>query len=247
MDKPRSAPSTPTERKRVLLVDDHALFREGLAMIIAGQPDLEVVGEAGDGLEAIVKAAELRPDLVLLDIQMPGCDGLEAARQIKQSQPGVVIVMLTVRDDEEKLFAAIKYGAQGYLLKNMRSQELIAMLRAALAGEPAITPRLAGRMLEEFRRLSTLSRQGESGQKKPPDTGEAIEPWPGLDVGQDTLSPRELDVLALVARGLSDKEIAHTLSLSVHTVKTHLRNILAKLHVAGRREAARLARQQGLI
>lgn len=224
-------------RGRVLLVDDHALFREGLGMIIGSQPDLEVVGEASDGLEAIVKTAELNPDLVLLDIQMPGCDGLEAARRIKLSHPDVVIVMLTVRDDEEKLFEAIKYGAQGYLLKSMHSQELIAMLRAALAGEPAITPRLAGRMLEEFRRLSTLSRQDDAGQKKPPAApGEVIE-----------LSPRELDVLALVARGLSDKEIAHTLSLSVHTVKTHLRNILAKLHVSGRRDAARLAKQTGLI
>ena len=224
-------------RRRVLLVDDHALFREGLGMIIASQPDLEVVGEAGDGLEAIVKAAELTPDLVLLDIQMPGCDGLEAARRIKQSNPGIVIVMLTVRDDEEKLFEAIKSGAQGYLLKNMHSQELIAMLRAALSGEPAITPRLAGRMLEEFRRLSALSRQDDARQKKSPaSAGEAIE-----------LSPRELEVLALVAQGLADKEIAHTLSLSVHTVKSHLRSILAKLQVSGRREAARLAKEKGLM
>jgi DNA-binding NarL/FixJ family response regulator len=226
----------PKARKRVLLVDDHALFREGLAMIIGSQPDLEVVGEASDGLEAIVKAEELSPDLVLLDIQMPGCDGLEALSRIKRSHPDIIVVMLTVRDDEEKLFEAIKNGAQGYLLKNMHSHELIAMLRAALAGEPAITPRLAGRMLEEFRRLSIASPQGGSGQKKPSGAGEA-----------DELSPRELDVLALVARGLSDKEIAHTLSLSVHTVKTHMRNILAKLQVNGRREAARLAKQRGLM
>lgn len=212
---------------RVLLVDDHALFREGLAMIVAAQPDMQVVGEASDGLEAIVKAAALKPDLALLDIQMPGCDGLEAARQIKKARPETVIVMLTVRDDEEKLFQAIKNGAQGYLLKNMHANELVAMLRAALAGEAAITPRLAGRMLEEFRRLSTQA---------PATDGENVE-----------LSPRELDVLAQVAQGRTDKEIAASLSLSVHTVKTHLRSILGKLQVSGRREAARLARAKGLV
>lgn len=212
---------------RVLLVDDHALFREGLAMIVAAQPDMQVVGEASDGLEAIVKAAALKPDLALLDIQMPGCDGLEAARQIKKARPETVIVMLTVRDDEEKLFEAIKNGAQGYLLKNIHANELVAMLRAALAGEAAITPRLAGRMLEEFRRLSTQA---------PATDGENVE-----------LSPRELDVLAQVAQGRTDKEIAASLSLSVHTVKTHLRSILGKLQVSGRREAARLARAKGLV
>jgi len=226
-----------TAPRRVLLVDDHALFREGLGMIIGGQPDLEVVGEAGDGLEAIVKTAELNPDLVLLDIQMPGCDGLEAARRIKQSHPDIVIVMLTVRDDEEKLFEAIKNGAQGYLLKNMHSHELIDMLRAALAGEAAIPPRLAGRMLEEFRRLSAVPGPDESREK----------PSRAASEEAAELSPRELDVLALVAQGLTDKEIAHSLSLSVHTVKSHLRNILAKLHVSGRREAARLARRKGLV
>jgi DNA-binding NarL/FixJ family response regulator len=222
-------------RKRVLLVDDHALFREGLAMIIAGQPDMEVVGEAGDGLEAIVKTEELRPDLVLLDIQMPGLDGLEAARQIKSKQPETVVVMLTVRDDEEKLFQAIKNGAQGYLLKNMHSRELIVMLRAALAGEAAITPRLAGRMLDEFRRLSDTARRA-------PDEAASEVPEEAVE-----LSPRELEVLALVAQGLTDKEIATALSLSVHTVKTHLRSILGKLHVSGRREAARLAKARKLV
>src|SRR5512143_3770587 len=125
-------------RIRVLLVDDHALFREGLAMIIAGQPDMEVIGEAGDGLEATVKAAELRPDLILMDIQMPGMDGIEAARRIKKEVPETVIVMLTVRDDEEKLFDAIKNGAQGYLLKQMHAAELVGMARRAVGGEVVI-------------------------------------------------------------------------------------------------------------
>ncbi len=218
-------------KTRVLLVDDHALFREGLRMIIAAQPDLEVIGEASDGLEAIVKTGDLKPDLVLMDIQMPGYDGLEACRQIKKDWPGVVVVMLTVRDDEEKLFQAIKNGAQGYLLKSMHSNELIGMLRGALAGEAAISPRLAGRMLDEFRRLS----------EKP----QAAPALPAEETAE--LTPRELAVLDLVAQGLTDKESAAALSLSVHTVKTHLRSILARLQVNGRREAARIAKDKGLL
>lgn len=212
---------------RVLLVDDHALFREGLALIISSQPDLTVVGEASDGLEAAVKAAELKPDLILMDIQMPGMDGIEATRRIKRELPAATIVMLTVRDDEEKLFDAIKSGAQGYLLKQMQSKELIEMIRRALAGEVAIPPRLAGQMLEEFRRLSQLEPREES---------EAT-----------ALTGRELEVLNLVAQGRTDKEIAQSLSLSIHTVKTHLRSILAKLQVSGRKEAVRLAKGKGLL
>lgn len=212
---------------RILLVDDHALFREGLGMIISSQPDMSVVGEAGDGVEAVVKALELKPDLVLMDIQMPGVDGIEATRRIKKEAPATTIVMLTVRDDEEKLFEAIKIGAQGYLLKQMQSRDLIDMIRRALAGEVAIPPRLAGQMLEEFRRLSHL------------------EPHEGGEVS--ALSERELDVLNLVAQAKTDKEIAQALTLSIHTVKTHLRNILSKLQVAGRKDAVRLAREKGLL
>lgn len=215
------------EKIRVLLVDDHALFREGLGMIISSQPDMEVIGEASDGLEAMVKAVELRPDLVLMDIQMPGMSGIEAAQKIKQKVPETTIVMLTVRDDEEKLFEAIKHGAQGYLLKSMHSSELVAMARRALAGEVAIPPRLAGQMLEEFRRLSRLAPREQA------------------DV--EELSSREMEVLKLVASGKTDKEIALDLSLSIHTIKTHLRNILAKLHVSDRKEAARTAKDIGLM
>lgn len=212
---------------RVLLVDDHALFREGLGMIISNQPDMKVVGEAGDGLEAVIKAVELKPDLILMDIQMPGMDGIEAARRIKREVPSATIVMLTVRDDEEKLFEAIKNGAQGYLLKKMNSGDLMVMVRRALAGEVAIPPRLAGQMLDEFRRLSQL---------EPRDENEITE-----------LSPRELEVLNWVALAKTDKEIAQTLSLSLNTVKTHMRNILSKLQVGSRREAARLAKHKGLL
>lgn len=216
------------ESLRVLLVDDHELFREGLAGIIAAQPDMQVVGEASDGLEAVVKALELKPDLILMDIQMPGVDGLEATRQIKRELPEAIIVILTVRDEDEKLFEALKNGAQGYLLKSIRSREMLDMLRGTAHGEAAISPLLAGRMLEEFRRLSRLA---------PLDHGEESE----------VLTQREQEVLGLVAAKKSDKEIAETLSISLNTVKTHLRNILAKLHVNSRREAARLARSKGLV
>jgi DNA-binding NarL/FixJ family response regulator len=213
---------------RILLADDHALFREGLAGIISTQPDMAVIGEASDGLEAIVKANELKPDLVLLDIQMPGCDGLEAALQIKKNLPQTVVVMLTVRDEEEQLFEAIKAGAQGYLLKTIRSRELLDLLRGAMRGEAAISPVLAGRMLEEFRRIS---------QQIPADVeGETV-----------VLTSREQEVLGLVARGLSDKQIAAQLTISLHTVKSHLRNILSKLQVNSRREAAKLLKSRGSV
>ncbi len=213
---------------RVLLADDHALFREGLAGIISTQPDMAVVGEAGDGLETIVKANELKPDLVLMDIQMPGCDGLEATLKIKKELPKTVVVVLTVREEEEKLFEAIKSGAQGYLLKSIRSRELLDMLRGAMRGEAAISPTLAGQMLEEFRRIS---RQiPKDNQDKPVD-----------------LTNREQEVLSLVARGLSDKQIAVQLTISLHTVKSHLRNILSKLQVNSRREAAWLAKSKGFL
>ncbi|KAA3647359.1 MAG: DNA-binding response regulator [Chloroflexi bacterium] len=211
---------------RVLLADDHILFREGLAGIIAEQPDMEVVGEANDGLEAIVKSQELEPDLILMDVQMPTCDGIEATLRIKNEMPGVTIVMLTVRDDDEKLFQALKYGAQGYLLKNIRSREMLQMLRGALEGEAAISPELAGRLLEEFRRLSKQT-------------------FADIEVDLETLTDREQEVLQLVVSKYADKDIAEKLRISLHTVKSHIRNILAKLQVNNRREAARLARQKG--
>ncbi len=214
-------------RARVLLADDHALFREGLVGILNAQPDLQVVGEADDGLAALVKAQELKPDLILMDVQMPGMDGLEATRRIKQVLPEAVIVMLTVRDDDEKLFEALKNGAQGYLLKEIRSKEMLAMLRGALRGEAALSPALAARVLAEFRRLS---RGGI-----PPQEDESA------------LTEREQQVLLQAAQGKSDKEIAETLAISVNTVKTHMRNILAKLHVRTRREAARVAKSKGLV
>ncbi|MCE7921269.1 MAG: DNA-binding response regulator [Chloroflexi bacterium CFX1] len=209
------------------MVDDHALFREGLAGIIASQTDMEVVGEAGDGLEACVKAQELKPDLILMDVQMPGMDGLTAVRQIKEALPETAVVMLTVRDDDDKLFEALKNGAQGYLLKEIRSQDMLAMLRGVMRGEAALSPALAGRVLTEFRRLS---RRGFV--KADDDCG---------------LTEREQQVLLKVSEGATDKEIAESLTISLNTVKTHIRNILSKLQVSSRREAAKVAKSKGLV
>jgi DNA-binding NarL/FixJ family response regulator len=213
---------------RVLLADDHHLFREGLASILNAQSDFVVVGEAGDGIEVVVKARALQPDLILMDIAMPGCDGVEATALVKQELPETNIVILTVHNEDGKLFEAIKAGAQGYLLKSVRSGELLAMLRGAMRGEAAITPAIGGRMLEEFRRLS---KQVQPGLENPPIA----------------LTPREQEVLSLVARGATDQEIADSLTISIHTVKTHVRSILAKLHLGHRYEAAQFALQQGLI
>jgi len=231
-------------KTRVLLADDHALLREGLVGIIAAQPDMEVVGEAGDGLEAIIKARELKPDLVLMDIHMPGCDGLEATRQIKEELPATIIVILTVRDEEEQLFEAIKSGAQGYLLKSIRSQEMLDRLHEALNGGAAIPPHLAGRMLEEFRRLS---QSAACTAMLAAQSGVAKGLVGGAETCEDLLTQREQEVLSFVAQGMSDKEIAAHLCISLYTVKSHLRNILARLQVSSRREAAHLARQRGFL
>lgn len=215
------------KQARVMLADDHSLFREGLANIISSQPDMQVVGEANDGLEAFVKAQELKPDLILMDVQMPGMDGVEAVQQIKQILPETIIIMLTVRGDDSILFEALKNGAQGYLLKDIRSQVLLEMLRGALHGEAAISPNLAGRVLSEFRRLS----KGGMPEKED-DSG---------------LTEREQQVLVQASNGATDKEIASALNISLNTVKTHMRNILSKLHVRTRREAAKAAQAKGIL
>jgi DNA-binding NarL/FixJ family response regulator len=216
--------------RRVLLVDDHVLFREGLAGILASQPDLQIVGEANDGIEALIKARELKPDLILMDIQMPGMDGLQATRLIKDELPQVKVVMLTVQGDDEKLFEAIKNGAEGYLLKDIHSRQMLSMLRSALQGEAALSPEMAGRVLAEFRRLSQSMPYGTEGESE-----------------VDCLTAREQEVLGLIAEGAHDKDIAEELHISLNTVKSHVRNILSKLQVSSRRQAARLAKNKGLL
>ena len=209
-------------RTRLVLADDHDLFREGLAGLINAQPDLEVVGQASDGLEALTLARDLHPDLIAMDINMPVCDGLEATRLIRAEWPEACILILTVHDEDEKLFEAIKAGASGYMLKNVGSADFLRGVRSILAGEAVLPPKLAARLISEFARL-------------------AVRPVPEPPSDIHDLTPRERETLNLIAAGATDKEIAAQLTLSLHTVKSHVRSILTKLHAANRRQAARLA------
>ncbi len=209
-------------RTRLVLADDHDLFREGLAGLINAQSDLEVVGQASDGLEVLTLARDLHPDLIAMDINMPVCDGLEATRLIRAEWPEACILILTVHDEDEKLFEAIKAGASGYMLKNVGSADFLRGVRSLLAGEAVLPPKLAARLISEFARL-------------------AVRPVPEPPSDIQDLTPRERETLNLIAAGATDKEIAAQLTLSLHTVKSHVRSILAKLHAANRRQAARLA------
>ena len=210
---------------RILLADDHALFRDGVRSLLEAWGH-EVVGQAGDGDDAVRQAERLQPDLVLMDVRMPGTSGLAATARIKSAQPDVHIVMLTVSEDEDDLFAAIKAGAQGYLLKNLESAQLRRMLEAVARGEAAITPATAARILQEFARVD----RAEAGGRDP-----------------DQLTERELEVLRLVTDGLRNKEVAARLGISENTVKFHLRNIVEKLHVQSRTELAARAVRDGLV
>src|SRR4030088_315224 len=212
-------------RWRLLLVDDPALFREGLAGLFAYQDDFVVVGEAGDAETALVRTAALIPDIVLMDIDLPGQDGIATTRRLKAEFPDVIVVMLTVHDATDKLLEAIKSGAQGYLVKNIRSAELLEQLRGLTRGEAAITRRMAARILEEFQR----------GGADP------------IEEPAQELTARELEVLELVADRVSNKEIAVNLVISEHTVKNHLKNILGKLHLRSRRQAADYGLARGWV
>ncbi len=215
------------EKLRILLADDQALFRQGVAALVGMQPWMEVVGQASDGLEAIQLAREIVPDVILMDIEMPRCNGLEATSAIKQELPNVHIIVLTVSDDTSDLFTAIKRGADGYLLKNLEPRQLFEMLEGIRRGEAPISGTLAARILDEFR--------------QPTQTAEAsVEP-------PSHLTPREIEVLERVVDGLTNKQIAQALSIAEDTVKIHLRNILEKLHLQNRIQAAVYAVRSGLV
>lgn len=218
------------KRIRTLLVDDHQLFREGVANILKAQADFDVVGEAGDGVEAVLKARGLKPDLILMDIKMPGCDGVEATKRIMADMPDIIIVMLTMSDHDGQLFEAINSGAQGYLLKNIRSHELLERLRGVMRGEAVFSPEVTGHVLQLLR-------------NPPQSEEEAL-----LSEDNITLTRRQKQILALIAyENAADKEIADRFPVALNTVKTHVRNILAKLGCRNRHEAAQAGIRQGLI
>jgi len=208
----------------VLLADDHPLFRDGVASLLAAR-DYRVLGQADNGAEAVKMADELQPDLILMDIRMPGLNGLAATRLIKASHPEMRIVILTVSEEDADLFEAIKSGAAGYLPKSLDSSQFFALLEAVMRGEVGLTPVLADKILREFARSDR------------PETSDA----------PDELTPREVEVLELVAQGSTNAEIAQTLGVSENTVKFHMKNILQKLHVRNRAEVVAYALRSGLI
>ena len=215
---------------RILLADDHALFRDGVASLLAAWGH-EVVGVAADGDGAVELADRLRPDLVLMDVRMPGGGGIEATVRLAALHPEIPIVMLTASEDEDDLFTAIKAGARGYLLKDLEAPQLRAMLAGVERGEVAISPVTAARILTEVARPTTRSSPGTGGASSEPDR----------------LTEREVEVLRLVVAGLRNKEIAVDLGISENTTKFHLRNILEKLHAGSRTEVAARAVRDGLV
>ncbi|MCJ7548438.1 MAG: response regulator transcription factor [Anaerolineae bacterium] len=216
-----------SEPLRILLADDHVLFRTGVATVLASRPDMEVVGEARDGLEAIALARETMPDIILMDIAMPRCSGLEATRRIKNEMPYVKVVIITVSVNDEDLFEAIKCGAQGYLIKDLKTRQLLDVIEGVAKGEAFLSGVIAAKILQEFQKpAEDVVRRSE-----------AIEPLTG----------REIEVLGLVVEGRANREIASALVISESTVKNHLRNILGKLHLRNRIQAAVYAVREGLV
>ncbi len=221
----REARPTPI---RVLLVDDQRLMREGLRILLELEPDLEVVGEAGDGQAALDAYAALRPDVVLMDVRMPGMDGVEATRRLRERWPEARVIILTTFDDDEYVFEGLRAGALGYLLKDVSGQELAEAVRTVAAGGALIEPSVARKVLAEFARLAPPARPIEAGLPTP-------------------LSEREREVLRLLALGLTNREIAARLYLAEGTVKNYVTSILQKLGVRDRTQAALRAREIGLL
>ncbi len=206
---------------RILLADDHAILRQGLRLILSADPAIQVVGEASNGEEAVARAEELNPDVVLMDVHMPLVDGIQATQRIRLSRPQVRILMLTVSDRDQDLFGALKAGAKGYLLKNTEARQVLDAIQRVYQGEAILPPTLAARVLDEF----------------------AAPPPPAINA----LTDREVEIIRLIAEGRGNKEIASLLALSENTVKTHVRHILDKLQLRSRSEAAAYAVQTGLV
>lgn len=216
------------DKIRILVCDDHEILRKGIVQLLKLKPDFEVVGEAQNGIEAVQLAELTNPEIILMDIQMPKCNGIEATARIRQKNQKAKIIILTISDEEEDLFNAIRNGANGYLLKNMNLEELFVRILSAYQGNPVFSPGFANKILTQFSQLSNQLEK-EKGDN------------------QYELSVREKEVLELVARGKTNKYIAGKLFISEHTVKKHLQHILEKLHVGNRAEAAALAVKEGLV
>ena len=217
-----------TDVIRVMICDDHALFRRGLRMVLESEEGMEVVAEAEDGAEAMRQAEELAPDVVLMDVRMPNISGIDATRQIAEAVPSAKILMLTVSDEEDDLYDAIKAGANGYLLKEISIEEVASAIRAVITGQSLISPSMASKLLNEFNQLARRAEEKSS-------------------VPSPRLTERELEVLRLVATGMSNREIASQLYISENTVKNHVRNILEKLHLHTRMEAVMYAVKEKLL
>ena len=207
---------------RVMIVDDHAIVRRGIRALLSEFGDLDVVAEAADGQEAVLRAGETQPDVIVMDLVMPGMDGIEATRQITSQQPESRILVLTSFAADNKVFPAIKAGAQGYLLKDSSPEDLVRAIRQVYRGEPALHPTIARKLLQEVAQPANLK------------------PTP------EALTAREMEVLRLIAQGLSNQEIANALTVSEPTVRTHVGRILGKLHLASRTQAALYAVREGL-
>jgi two-component system, NarL family, response regulator LiaR len=212
-----------TDHIRILIADDHAVVRHGLRALIATEPDLELVGEAADGVEAVEQTTNLKPDVILMDMAMPRKTGLEAIYDIKRDDPGAHILVLTSFAEDDQVFPAIKAGAAGYLLKDTAPRELLQAIRDVHHGEVSLHPTIARKLVGELKRP------------------------PALPPAEDPLTEREVQVLALVARGLANQEIADQLFIGERTVRTHISNILGKLHLANRTQAALYAQREGLV
>jgi DNA-binding NarL/FixJ family response regulator len=213
---------------RVLVVDDHALFRRGLQMVLGSEDDIEVVGEASDGAEAISVATETTPDIVLMDVRMPRRGGIDATTAIKDAVPSSKIIMLTISDEEADLYDAIKAGAMGYLLKEISIEEVASAVRAVHNGQSLISPSMASKLLTEF---ASMIKKTDDRQQVP----------------TPRLTDREMEVLKLVAKGLNNRDIAKQLFISENTVKNHIRNILEKLQLHSRMEAVVYAVREKLL
>ena len=213
---------------RVLVVDDHALFRRGLQMVLEQEPDIEVVGEASDGTEAMTAAVETLPDIVLMDVRMPKRGGIDACASIHETVPSAKIIMLTISDEEADLYDAIKAGAMGYLLKEISIEEVASAIRAVHGGQSLISPSMASKLLTEF---ASMIKKTDDRQQVP----------------TPRLTDREMEVLKLVAKGMNNRDIAKQLFISENTVKNHIRNILEKLQLHSRMEAVVYAVREKLL